>query len=60
MSVSACADRLSSLSLVQAMFIVSITNSKRGFTRWLILPRPNGLRFSCGPKPAAAQMNLFL
>jgi hypothetical protein len=21
---------------------------------------PNGLRFSCGPKPAAAQMNLFL
>jgi hypothetical protein len=22
--------------------------------------RPNALRFSCGPKPAATQMNLFL
>ena len=25
--------------------------------RWLL---PNDLRFSCGPKPAATQMNLFL
>ena len=37
-----------------------ITATRAGEFLGAHVPAPNGLRFSCGPRPAAAQMNLFL